>query len=230
MKTIVKTVLAGSVSVALAGCAFLGKKEPLAGVDCQQIATHFVANGVRITGAESVPAGLTVSGMAQPYAMPAHCKVMGKMNERTGIDGKPYAIGFEMRLPVNWSGRFLLQANGGSDGVVVPAFGNVVSGGATTNALMQGFAVLSSDAGHTAESGAAVGLVGGNVFGLDPQARLDYGYQAHGALAPMARQLIATHYGQPPKRSYMMGCSNGGRQAMVAAARYADQFDGVIAG
>nr|MBP8135097.1 tannase/feruloyl esterase family alpha/beta hydrolase [Rhodoferax sp.] len=141
-----------------------------------------------------------------------------------------YAIGFEMRLPVNWSGRFLLQANGGADGVVQPAYGNVVSGGATTNALMQGFAVLSSDAGHTMESGPAVGLVGGNLFGMDPQARLDYGYAANGALAPMAKQLIATHYGRAPKTSYMMGCSNGGRHAMVAASRYADHFDGLIAG
>ena len=206
------------------------KKQTSAPVECAQIATQFVANGTRITAVESVPAGLTVNGMAQPYPMPAHCKVSGKMNERTGVDGKPYAIGFEMRLPVNWSGRFLLQANGGAYCVVQPAYGNVVSGGATTNALMQGFAVLSSDAGHTMESGPAVGLVGGNLFGMDPQARLDYGYAANGALAPMAKQLIATHYGRAPKTSYMMGCSNGGRHAMVAASRYADHFDGLIAG
>ena len=224
----------GVVLTALAACvappSSTEKKQTSAPVECAQIATQFVANGTRITAVESVPAGLTVNGMAQPYPMPAHCKVSGKMNERTGVDGKPYAIGFEMRLPVNWSGRFLLQANGGADGVVQPAYGNVVSGGATTNALMQGFAVLSSDAGHTMESGPAVGLVGGNLFGMDPQARLDYGYAANGALAPMAKQLIATHYGQAPKTSYMMGCSNGGRHAMVAASRYADHFDGLIAG
>jgi hypothetical protein len=198
--------------------------------DCGLLAAKFLVPGTRITQAESVPAGLTVPGMAQAYPMPAHCKVSGKMNERTGVDGKPYAIGFELRMPSNWSGRFLLQANGGADGVVQPAFGNVVSGGATTNALMQGFAVLSSDAGHTAESGPAVGLVGGSLFGLDPQARLDYGYAANGALAPMAKQLINLHYGQAPKKSYMMGCSNGGRHGMVAASRYADQFDGILAG
>jgi len=224
----------GLVLAALAACvappANTGKKQVSAPVECVQLATQFVANGTRITAVESVPAGLTVNGMALPYPMPAHCKVSGKINERSGVDGKPYAIGFEMRLPVNWSGRFLLQANGGADGVVQPAYGNVVSGGATTNALMQGFAVLSSDAGHTMESGPAVGLVGGNLFGMDPQARLDYGYAANGALAPMAKQLIATHYGQAPKTSYMMGCSNGGRHAMVAASRYADQFDGLIAG
>ena len=230
----VRLTLASVGLTALAACvappANTEQKQVSAPVECAQLATQFVAIGTRITAVESIPAGLTVNGMAQPYPMPAHCKVSGKMNERTGADGKPYAIGFEMRLPVNWSGRFLLQANGGADGVVQPAYGNVVSGGATTNALMQGFAVLSSDAGHTMESGPAVGLVGGNLFGMDPQARLDYGYAANGALAPMAKQLIATHYGQAPKTSYMMGCSNGGRHAMVAASRYADHFDGLIAG
>ena len=220
----------GAGAALLASCAAPEKKVSAVPVDCAQLAAKFAPAGTRITAAESVPAGATVTGMAQPYPMPAHCKVTGRMNERTGSDGKPYAIGFEMRMPAPWNGRFLLQANGGNDGVVQPAFGNVVSGGATTNALMQGFAVLSSDAGHAMERSPEVGLVGGNLFGLDPQARLDYGYQANGKLAPMARQLIATHYGEPPKRSYMMGCSNGGRHAMVAASRYADQFDGVIAG
>jgi poly(3-hydroxybutyrate) depolymerase len=206
-------------------------------VACEQLASKFIAAQTRLTSAERVDAGQTFSGMAQPYPIPPHCKVTGLMKERRGADGKPYAIGFEMRLPVSWNGRFLFQANGGNDGVVQPAFGNVVSGGPTSNALMQGFAVLSSDSGHAmlapqapGADGAPVGLVGGNLFGLDPQARLDYGYAANGALAPMARQLIRTHYGQAPKRSYMMGCSNGGRHGMVAASRYPEQFDGIVAG
>ena len=230
MHHILITAACGLAACFLAGCGLSPTKTATALMDCAQVATQFVAPGTRITATEAVPAGLTVSGMAQPYPMPAHCKVTGRMAERTGADGKPYAIGFEMRLPANWSGRFLFQANGGNDGVVQPAFGNVVGGGPTTNALIQGFAVLSSDAGHTAEPSATAGLVGGNLFGMDPQARLDYGYQANGKLAPMAKQLIAAHYGENAKRSYMMGCSNGGRHAMVAAARYADQFDGVIAG
>ncbi len=222
--------LCGVATLCLAACSTPEPKVVAARMDCAQAATNFVAPGTRITASESVPAGLTVSGMAQPYPMPAHCKLTGRMNERTGTDGQPYAIGFEMRLPTQWNGRFLLQANGGNDGVVQPAFGNVVAAGATTNALMQGFAVLSSDAGHTMLRTPEVGLVGGNLFGLDPQARLDYGYQANGKLAPMARQLITAYYGEAPRRSYMMGCSNGGRHAMVAASRYASQFDGVIAG
>lgn len=53
--------------------------------------------------------------------LPKHCIVMGKVGERTGADGKAYAIQFEMRLPAEWNGRFLHQVNGGNDGVVVPA-------------------------------------------------------------------------------------------------------------
>jgi Tannase and feruloyl esterase len=138
------------------------------------------------------------------------------------VDGKTYAIAFEMRLPTSWNGRFWHQGNGGIDGSVVTAAGTF-GGGPTTSALLQGFAVLSSDAGHTLAQG-------GPAFGIDPQARLDYGYQAVGKLTPMAKQLIGTAYGKGPDRSYFGGCSNGGRHTLVAAARYAEDYDGFLAG
>ena len=92
-----------------------------------------------------------------------------------------------------------------------------------TGALLQGFAVLSSDAGHS-------NAQGGPAFGLDPQARLDYGYQAVGKLTPMAKQAIGLAYGKGPDRSYFGGCSNGGRHTLVAASRYGDDYDGFLAG
>lgn len=172
-----------------------------------------------ITAATAVAAGtLTVGG--QPVR--EHCLVMGQMHARTSpVDGNNYAIKFEMRLPTDWNGRFLHQGNGGIDGAVVPATG-ATGGGPLTHALHQGFAVLSSDAGHA-------GALGPN-FGIDPQARLDYGYQAVGKLTPMAKSLIASAYDKGPDRSYFAGCSNGGRHAMVAASRYAAQYDGILAG
>ena len=127
-----------------------------------------------------------------------------------------------MRLPTQWNGRFFYQANGGIDGSVVTATGEVGGGAPTTNGLSMGFATMSSDAGHAASYGP--------FFGLDPQARLDYGYQAVGSLTPTAKELIRLAYGKGPDRSYFAGCSNGGRHAMVAAARYADQYDGILAG
>jgi feruloyl esterase len=151
-----------------------------------------------------------------------HCRLTGKMHERVSpVDGKTYAISFEMRLPKAWNGRFFHQGNGGIDGNVVTATGSF-GGGPLTSALLQGFAVLSSDAGHTAAVGPA--------FGLDPQARLDYGYQAVGKLTPMAKQLIALAYAKGPDRSYFGGCSNGGRHTLVAAARHPDEYDGFLAG
>lgn len=153
--------------------------------------------------------------------MPAHCIVKGYMNERTGL-GFPsgeasYAIKFEMRLPTDWNGRFFYQANGGIDGSVVTASGRIPGGG---YGLDMGFVVISSDAGHVGPT---------PFFGIDPQARLDYGYNAVGELTPMAKNLIKTYYGKFPDKSYIVGCSNGGRHAMVAASRYADEYDGFFA-
>jgi pimeloyl-ACP methyl ester carboxylesterase len=161
-----------------------------------------------------------------------YCLVQGKVNERTGIDGKTYAIGFEMRLPEDWNERFLFQANGGNDGSVVPATGGVANASDQDTALARGFAVLSTDAGHNGSDpeNASTGLAQGNVFGLDPQARTDYGYGTTLTMTPIAKAIIERHYGQAPVYSYMAGCSNGGRHAMVAASRFPTLFDGILAG
>jgi feruloyl esterase len=168
----------------------------------------------RVAAGEVVVAGAPVA---------AHCRVTGRLDERTSpVDGQRYAIGFEMRLPEAWNGRFYYQANGGVDGNVVPATGLATPGPATASALVQGFAVISSDAGHAAAQN--------GTFGLDPRARLDYGYRAVAALTPLAKAVIRTAYGRAPDRSYIGGCSNGGRHTLVAAARMSDAYDGYLVG
>ncbi|SFM68432.1 feruloyl esterase [Variovorax sp. OV329] len=186
--------------------------------DCAALAGFTFAN-TTLTAATPIAAGtLTVAGKA----VPAHCQVRGSMYQRTSaVDGQNYAVGFEMRLPQNWNGRFFYQANGGVDGSVATATGPVGGGGPLNNALAMGFAVISSDAGHSAPT---------PFFGLDPQARLDYGYQAVAKLTPMAKALIASAYGKGPDRSYFGGCSNGGRHTMVAMSRYPDDYDGFLVG
>lgn len=153
-------------------------------------------------------------------AVAQHCLVKGAMHKRKGSDGRDYAIGFEMRLPKAWNGRFYYQGNGGLDGSVKTADG-ALGGGPLTGALMQGFAVISSDAGHSGPQTP--------YFGLEAQSRLDYGYQAVAKLTPMAKALIAAAYGKGPDRSYLGGCSNGGRHAMVEAAR-GQAYDGYLIG
>jgi hypothetical protein len=163
-----------------------------------------------------------------PRAGP-HCVLRAATNERTGSDGRPYAIGFEMRLPDRWNGGYFDQVNGGNDGTVVPAYGLLPSN-QPDNALTRGYAVLSSDSGHDGRANADAGLIAGNLFGFDEQARLDYGYSANVTLTPIAKTIIERYYGRRPERSYMVGCSNGGRHALVGATRLAREFDGFLAG
>ena len=157
---------------------------------CTDLTTRFSFANTTITTADAIAAGtLTVAGTP----VGAHCRVTGTMYQRTStVDAKTYAIGFEMRLPNAWNGRFFYQANGGTDGSIGTASGGI--GGPLTNALQQGFAVISSDAGHNNSQNPT--------FGIDPQARLDYGYQAVGKLTPMAKGIVQTAYGKAPDRSY----------------------------
>jgi hypothetical protein len=185
---------------------------------CEGLSSILTASNTAINSVETVTKGTVKLG---DNDVEEHCLVKGQMYERIGdVDGKPYAIGFELRLPKKWNGRFLHQANGGLDGAVRTAEG-ALGGGPITGALFQGFAVISSDAGHDK---------GIPTFAYDPQARLDYGYQAVAKLTPMAKNVIHQVYGRDPDRSYFAGCSNGGRHAMVAATRYANDYDGILVG
>lgn len=212
----------GSGSLALLGCATQpptalrpAQGAPLS--QCAGLTSSFRHDHTVIDSAQAQAAGALQLG---GQAVAAHCRVTGRMHPRKGSDGRDYAIGFEMRLPQDWNGRFYYQGNGGLDGAVRPAEG-ALGGGPITGALMQGFAVISSDAGHSGPQTA--------VFGLESQARRDYGYQAVAALTPMAKALIASAYGKGPDRSYMGGCSNGGRHTMVEAAR-GQSYDGYLVG
>ena len=229
MKKLRLPIAAAAAALALGACggndfdATLPQLKPATGAalpSCTDLSTRITFANTTVTAANAIAAGtLTVAGAP----VPAHCQITGRMFDRvSAVDGNNYAIGFEMRLPNVWNGRFFYQGNGGIDGSVVPATGAVSGGPGLTNALAMGFAVISSDAGHVGSQGP--------FFGLDPQARLDYGYQAVAKLTPMAKAAIQTAYGKAPDRSYFGGCSNGGRHTMVAAARYADQYDGFLAG
>jgi feruloyl esterase len=146
-----------------------------------------------------------------------HCRVEGRMAERVGIDGKPYYIGFELRLPSAWNGRLLYQGGGGNDGLIRPAIGAQAAPG---YALNRGFAVVTTDAGHQAPTAD---------FGFDPLARVDNAYNAHDRVAVTAKELLARYYGRGADRSYFIGCSGGGRQGMMFTQRFPTYFDGVLA-
>src|SRR5688572_23448010 len=153
-------------------------------------------------------------------AMPAHCRVDGVIDERTGRDGKPYGIGFAVALPVTWNGRFLFQGGGGLNGSVQPPVGGGYAG--EHAALARGFAVASTDSGHQ-----GTGFDGS--FFRDQQASLNFLYQAVAEVTVVAKAVIARHYGKPQAHAYFVGCSTGGREAMLMSQRFPNYFDGIIA-
>ena len=230
----VRFSLALAMAVILQGCATPAAVAPAPAApvqagqpvaSCADLPARISQPALHVTEVQAVAAGsVRVPGLAD--ALPEHCVLRGRLNERVSpVDGKTYAIGFEMRLPTAWNGRFFYQANGGLDGFVTPAYGDILGGGPATNGLAQGYAVISSDAGHAFDRSTPTG---GALFGVDPQARRDYGYNAVAQLTPLAKDIITAYYGRGPGRSYFVGTSNGGRHGFVAAARLPGAYDGIL--
>lgn len=187
-----------------------------------------------ITSAALKPASAAVTSPGGPFgrgsipALPAHCEIRGTMNDRTGANGQHYSINFHMRLPNDWNGKFFFEGGGGTNGSVGDALGNL-QGQQPTNALALGYAVVSQDSGHSNAVNNDPKLNGTQTFGFDEQARLDFGYNSYDQVTQAAKALIKTYYGKPPDRSYYVGCSEGGREAMMMSQRFPDYYDGILA-
>ncbi|WP_157015686.1 tannase/feruloyl esterase family alpha/beta hydrolase [Mesorhizobium xinjiangense] len=220
MKTCIRHLALAAGATAMAWFAAGG---PAFALECAELTTEALGlEGVTIVEAEAVAADDRI-----PVD---HCLIEARTAERTGLDCEPYALGFEMRLPDKWNGRFFHQFNG-DDGEIIPAIGLMLGGNVSRIALGRGYAVLSSDGGHNRGLRHDDGLLTAHsLFGLDPRARSFYGYKAVEIVAPLAKKLIAAYYGRPAERSYGVGCSNGGRHALMAAERLPDQYDGFLAG
>ncbi len=153
-------------------------------------------------------------------ALPEHCRVDGVIDERTGRDGKAYGIGFAVALPTDWNGRFLFQGGGGLNGSVQPPLGGGYAG--ERSALLRGFAVASTDSGHQ-----STGFDGS--FFRDQQASLNFLYQAVAEVTVVAKAIVRQHYGKPQQHAYFVGCSTGGREAMMMSQRFPNYYQGIVA-
>ena len=204
-----RKALIASAGVACLAAAF-GASATRA-LDCPALASA-VIDDTQITLATLQPATATA---------PEHCEVIGAINQRVSrVDGQTYAIKFHLRLPSAWNKRFFYTGGGGTDGSL---------GTALTPQLNQGYAVVSTDSGHDNAVNTSV-VAGANQFGFDPQARSDYGYNGPAEVTENAKALIKKYYGEKPRYSYFVGCSEGGREALALSQRYPDFFDGVVAG
>jgi pimeloyl-ACP methyl ester carboxylesterase len=182
-------------------------------------------HALTITGTEWKVAGPVgpPPGSQQPFPTfnaPAHCRVDGALDNRIGVDGKPYAIKFAVALPANWNGRFLFQGGGGLNGSVNPPLG-MQSGGSP--ALARGFAVASTDSGH---SGAGFDAS----FFADQEAALNFLFQAVGKVTVVSKGIVGQFFGKRAHHNYYVGCSTGGREAMMMSQRFPTEYDGIVAG
>lgn len=151
---------------------------------------------------------VSASTVAAAGDLPAYCRIEGRIAPR---------IGFEARLPLSgWNGKYLQQGCGGMCGGI--------NMGACEDALARGYAVANTDMGHKGAPFAVTWAKG------DREAEIDFGYRATHVLSVAAKAIVTAHYGVAPKRSYFRGCSTGGRQAMILAQRFPEDFDGIIAG
>lgn len=130
--------------------------------------------------------------------LPAHCRLRGTI---------PPQVGFELRLPDDWNGKFYMVGNGGYLGRIFDQ----------SNGLARGYATASTDTGHQGPN---------PEFGLDAELQLDFAFRAVHVTVLAAKHIIAARYGAGPRLSYYRGCSTGGRQGLMELQRFTADFDG----
>jgi pimeloyl-ACP methyl ester carboxylesterase len=133
-------------------------------------------------------------------------------------------IKFEVNLPGTWNGKALQMGGGGFDGSLVTGLKSEgLQPAALETPLKRGYVTAGSDGGHEGGPGFD------GTFGLNDEALLNYGRESVKKVHDVVVQLVKAHYGRAPRRFYFIGNSQGGHEALDAAARYPQDFDGVVA-
>ena len=145
--------------------------------------------------------------------VPEHCRVYGVI---------PPEIRFNVSLPTAWNGRFYMHGNGGYAGGPPDSDGTIQTAG---RALAHGFATAYTDTGHDRRV-EPLGTFARNNLGKE----IDYAFRAVHLTAETAKELVLAYYTTPQTYSYWDGCSTGGRQGLMSAQRFPDDFDGIVAG
>jgi hypothetical protein len=156
----------------------------------------------------------TIMAVAMPAAagVPAHCRVTGLLSPE---------IAFEVSLPAKWNGRFYMIGNGGHAGEAMDDAGRVAQ---RNGALRLGFAFAQTNTGHDARKEPGATFVMSN-----PQKAIDYAWRAVHLTAVTTKAITRDYYGKAVSHAYWNSCSNGGRQGLIEAQRFPEDFDGVVA-
>jgi feruloyl esterase len=176
-------------------------------VSCESLA------GADLSSAAQAPVKISAARVI-PSPVGQFCRVEGVIAP---------AIGFEVDLPMDgWRQRYLQTGCGGLCGMTAT---NISHAGGCELALRGGLVVASDNMGHAGGPGVVEGA-----FGEDPQKRIDFAYRGNHVTALVAKRLIKLFYGQGPRYAYFSGCSDGGREALIEAQRFPEDFDGIAAG
>jgi feruloyl esterase len=198
-----------SILVAIA----LGYSISAAAATCETVKAINLPN-TTITLAQSVaPGGFTVQGGRGADAfksLPSFCRVAATITPAPDSE-----IKIEVWLPESgWNGKLQSVGNG--------AWAGSISYPAMATAVSNGYAAASTDTGHTGNNP--------NFITGHPEKVIDFGYRAVHEMTVAAKAVINAYYGNAPKYTYWNGCSTGGRQALMEAQRYPNDYDGILAG
>ena len=149
--------------------------------------------------------------VAEDTGPPPHCRISGVI---------PPEVVFEVNLPLDWNGRFYMYGNGGFAGNPPSSRAHV-----RDRALEHRFATAYTNTGHDVRQ-----EPGASFAHNDLQKTIDYLFRAVHLTAVHAKELVQAFYGRPAEYAYWDGCSMGGRQGMLSAQRFPEDFDGIVAG
>ena len=192
-----------------------------AGQSCEQLA-QLALPDTTVTSAQLIAAGAFVppattapwlAGDSSIYKrLPAFCRVTAVAKPSSDSD-----IRIEVWMPAaDWNGKFRGQGNGG--------FAGEIDYGSLALAISLGYASAATDTGHAAGGTDATWALG------HPEKIIDFAYRAIHEMTVVGKAMVKAFYGDAPRRAYFANCSNGGRQALMEAQRFPDDYDGLLAG
>jgi len=185
---------------------------------CTALTGLALADG-KVVKAEQVAKGGMVNTKEGTPGLPsqaAFCRVYAELSPTPRSK-----IKVEVWLPLAgaWNGKLLGAGNGGYGGsMLLPQL-------TMQGALAKGYATVGTDMGHvgTADTDGKWAL-------NEPDRIVDFGHRANHLASGVGKAVIAAYYGSAPKAAYFQGCSDGGREALMEAQRYPDDYDAIIAG
>ena len=187
---------------------------------CEHL-TALKISSATITSAQSFAAG-AYNGAPAPFSgvdvsalyksLPAFCHVVAEAKPTADSD-----IKLEVWLPVSgWNGKLQGIGNGG--------FAGLIDEMQLANAVKHGYAATATDAGHTGSPVDAAWAMG------HPEKVIDFGHRGIHEMTRVAKAVVQAYYAKAPQRSFFAGCSDGGREALMEAQRYPEDYDGILAG